>query len=153
MAWVIVQFILLGALGASVKWPSGPVLFEGAGAFVMAGQLLIGAGMIIVMAAFASLGRALQVSPHPRDGARLVDRGIYRFLRHPMYTTAVICSVGLVLVQPRAMVAAAAVAVIAFYIAKARFEESLLLERYPEYAAYRSRTLGVFFIKGRQERR
>jgi len=125
------------------------VLFDGGGAFLMAGRVLIGAGMVIVIAGFASLGRALQVSPHPREGARLVDRGIYRFLRHPMYTTAVVCSVGLVLVEPRVTVAGAAVAVIAFYMAKARFEESLLLERYPGYADYRRRTLGVLLIKGR----
>lgn len=147
MVWVVVQLILLGALGASVMWRAGPPLFPFSTA--TAGQLLLSVGLVIAVAAFVSLRRAVKLSPYPRPDARLVETGIYRYLRHPMYTAAVVCSSGLVLVVPRVGVVAAAVAVTVFYLAKARFEESLLLARYPGYADYRARTLGVLLFRGK----
>ena len=51
--------------------------------------------------------------------------------------------VGLFLKKPTGPVAVAAAMAIAFLFMKTSFEESLLLERYPEYAQYKTRTWGV----------
>jgi len=149
VTWVVVQLILLGALGVSVLWPAGPALFDHGPRVAVAGRVLLWAGLLLAVSAFVSLGRAVKLSPNPRAGARLVESGIYRYLRHPMYTSAVVCSFGLALIVPRVTVLCAAIAVIVFYLVKARFEESLLLAHYPGYARYRARTLGVLLIRGK----
>lgn len=89
------------------------------------------------------LRRSFRVAPTPRGDGRLITHGIYGRLRHPMYTSVVLVVVGLAFVRPDAAVLASVAANLAFYLGKARYEEGLLLAHYPEYAAYRRRTMGV----------
>jgi protein-S-isoprenylcysteine O-methyltransferase Ste14 len=97
----------------------------------------------LVAMAFRSLGTAFQAAPAPRDEASLVVGGIYRTLRHPMYTAVVGVVTGLFLLRPTWPMGVSAGALIVFYLIKARHEEGLLAQRYPEYEAYRQRSRGV----------
>ena len=144
MIWIVIQAVLLGALLLAAVTNFGPPI--GAGRTVatsIAGTLLIAIALLIAGIAFRDLGAAVRVRPQPRSGVRLVERGIYGWLRHPMYTAVVATAAGLALREATWPTAAAALAVIAFYLIKARHEEGLLLATYPEYAAYRRRTFGV----------
>src|SRR5207249_2919216 len=64
-------------------------------------------------------------------------------LRHPIYTAILLLAIGLFLRKPTATIAATGAAVVVFLMIKVRFEEQLLLARYPEYAGYRNRTWHV----------
>jgi protein-S-isoprenylcysteine O-methyltransferase Ste14 len=107
------------------------------------GAVLCAMGLVIMFSAFASIRDAVQIAPEPRPGGKLVTDGIYKILRHPIYTAILILVVGLFFRKPTVRVAIAAAVVIAFLIVKSRFEEKLLLARYPEYAAYKTRTWGI----------
>jgi len=96
-----------------------------------------------MLAALVSLRGAVQIAPAPRSDAELVTRGVYARFRHPIYTAIVIVAVGLFLRRPTAAIAAGTAIVVCFLVAKVRFEEQLLLARYPEYAEYRRRTRGL----------
>ena len=85
-------------------------------------------------------GRSLSPFPVPARHAELVDRGPYRLLRHPIYVGGFLLFAGLSLVLSIYGLLLSAV-LGAFWIAKARLEERHLLERFPEYAEYRRRTL------------
>jgi protein-S-isoprenylcysteine O-methyltransferase Ste14 len=86
------------------------------------------------------MGSSLSAFPLPPPDAELVERGPYRFLRHPIYVGGVLFFGGLSLVF--SVYALALTAVLAgFWVAKARLEERYLSERFPDYAAYRRRTL------------
>jgi protein-S-isoprenylcysteine O-methyltransferase Ste14 len=115
----------------------GPVLF----APQIAGFAICGLGLLIIIAAFISLRDVIQIAPEPRADGHLVTAGIYRWLRHPIYTGMLLVIVGLFLRQPGVFVAIAGAAVIIFLMVKSRFEEQLLAARYPDYADYRKRTL------------
>ncbi len=139
-AWAFVagQFALLAALVVLPSAAVGPTIDVqwlhplGYGLMVVGGVVLVVAGL--------HLGEALTPSPHPRDGARLRTNGLYRFVRHPIYSGVLLIGWGLGL---RAMLwvgLALAVALTAWMTAKARYEEQLLTARYPDYPAYAATT-------------
>jgi protein-S-isoprenylcysteine O-methyltransferase Ste14 len=132
--------------------PQAPHDASVAAAGRIAGGVLCTAGLALLTASFANLGRAVQVDPEPREGSRLVTRGVYARLRHPMYTAIVILVLGLFLRKPALAVGAMTLAVIAFLALKVRVEERLLLARYADYAAYRARTRGMFLLPPRDRR-
>jgi len=96
-----------------------------------------------MLSALASIGGVIQIAPEPRSDGQLVTRGVYSRIRHPIYTAIVILVVGLFLRKPTVVVAMAVIVVVVFLMVKARFEEQLLVRRYPEYAAYQRRTWGL----------
>lgn len=77
------------------------------------------------------------VYPEPKAGARLATSGPYRWVRHPMYTGALITLAGAVIWGPFAWKALGWLALAGILIAKARLEERGLLRQFPEYADYR----------------
>jgi protein-S-isoprenylcysteine O-methyltransferase Ste14 len=95
----------------------------------------------LVLAAWAAVAMASSFTPFPRPPghAELVQRGPYRLVRHPMYVGGFLFFAGLSLAFSVYGLALTAV-LGAFWVAKARLEERLLSERFPEYADYRRRT-------------
>ena len=108
-----------------------------------AGSVLCVIGLLLMFSAFAAIRGAVQIAPAPKRGAQLATTGVYRKLRHPIYTAILLLVIGLSLRKPTATIAATAAAVVVFLMIKVRFEEQLLLARYPEYAGYRNRTWGL----------
>jgi protein-S-isoprenylcysteine O-methyltransferase Ste14 len=114
-------------------------LFVGPGVTRL-GWLVAALGLAVVVWAGVTMGHSLSPFPRPPRDARLVDRGPYRYLRHPIYVGGVLFFAGLALVfSIYGLVLTGMLAV--FWLAKARLEERHLLARFPEYADYRRRTL------------
>ena len=89
-----------------------------------------------------TLGPALTPFPSPR-GAHL-ERGPYRFVRHPMYGGVIVVVTGAALItSPLAL--APALASIPFLLLKARYEERLLAAADPSYRDYLARVRHRFF--------
>ena len=109
----------------------------------LAGGLLCAIGVAVMLTAIATIRKAVQVAPAPKAGASLVTSGIYKYFRHPIYSAIVLLVIGLFLRKPTLLVGGVGMVVILFLAIKVRFEETLLMTRYPDYAAYKSRTWGV----------
>lgn len=103
------------------------------------GVLLLFAGVAAGAAGVMALRPALTPFPYPRRGATLVTGGIYRFIRHPMYSGLVAASLGWALtwLSPPGVLYVVLVAL--FFDRKAAYEEARLRECYPGYAAYAKR--------------
>jgi protein-S-isoprenylcysteine O-methyltransferase Ste14 len=144
--YALVQIALLTAFAGVYFFVPGPPLFVSRTA-LRAGTIVCAAALLLLLVSLVTLRRVIQVAPAPRQGGHLVEAGVYRWLRHPIYTAMVALLAGLWLRRPALATAAAAAIVIAFLIVKSRYEESLLLSAYPGYAAYRTRTLGVLLIR------
>src|SRR5438094_6640766 len=140
-AYGIVQTALLCVFAAIFFLSAGPARPPGGVSAI--GAVLCAGGVLLMFAAFASIRSAVQIAPEPRRDARLATTGVYRYLRHPIYTAIVVLVVGLFLRKPNVAIAVAAALVVAFLMIKVRFEEQLLLGRYPEYAEYKRRTWGI----------
>jgi protein-S-isoprenylcysteine O-methyltransferase Ste14 len=104
------------------------------------GFVIAALGFALAVWAGVTMGSSLSPFPRPPRDAELVDRGPFRFLRHPLYVGGVLFFAGLSLVFSAYGLALTAVLAV-FWIAKARLEERHLLARFPEYADYRRRTL------------
>ena len=59
------------------------------------GATLIGAGLVVRWTAIRTLGRFFTVKVTLREGHRVIKDGLYRYLRHPSYTGALLSFIGL----------------------------------------------------------
>lgn len=132
---VAAQFALIAALALT---PRGSLWPAETGVVVVA--VLLGvAGVGIALAGLLGLGSALTPSPIPRQGGTLVTSGIYGVVRHPIYTGIVVAASALALIGASWWHLALFVALVVLLEAKARWEERMLLSRYPEYRDYSAR--------------
>jgi protein-S-isoprenylcysteine O-methyltransferase Ste14 len=132
------------ALGAALAgaYVAAPATEVGLVREVLAGSIA-GVGIAVGLAALIRLRHSFQVAPSPRSDGRLEAGGIYRWLRHPMYVSVLGLIAAVAVLQPTALVLAAAVANYLFYRVKARYEEARLRRHYPNYEAYRRHTVGI----------
>ena len=61
--------------------------------------LIILIASIIILTAIKDLGRNLTPFPRPKTNSKLVTTGVYRFLRHPMYYSLVLISLGVFFIK------------------------------------------------------
>jgi protein-S-isoprenylcysteine O-methyltransferase Ste14 len=80
------------------------------------------------------------IRPELRNGARLVTRGPYRWIRHPMYASVLLATGAVVYADPRWWRVALLCALVLVLLLKAAREEQYLRAAFPEYAAYAKRT-------------
>jgi len=83
------------------------------------------------------LGRSFSVMPQAR---RLVTRGPYRFVRHPLYVCETATLIGLILRNPAWMTFAIVAVTLVFQYLRILNEETVLRETFPEYDAYARQT-------------
>jgi protein-S-isoprenylcysteine O-methyltransferase Ste14 len=105
----------------------------------IAASLLL-AGMALGLASRRALGASFTPYPHPVEGGSRVERGPYRYVRHPMYAAIVAAFAGWALLWQCAMGALITAALLVFFDLKARREERWLAQAHPGYDEYKRRT-------------
>ena len=137
-AWLLVlgQFTLLGLI---VLLPGGTLWNRPVG-LAHATQVVAVVGIALMVVAGAALGRGLTAAPLPNSHAELRTGGLYKFVRHPIYSGLLLLSIALTLASASLWTIGACVALVVLINAKARWEERRLAERFPGYAAYADRT-------------
>jgi len=127
--YVVAQFLFIALVLFS------PVNLKPVSQVIGAGAVL--AGLAIIVAGANALGKNLTPLPVPRDSATLSTDGMYKWMRHPLYTGLILTSVGIAAVSQdstRALFALGLTVVLAF---KATFEEEQLLAKFGEkYEGY-----------------
>jgi protein-S-isoprenylcysteine O-methyltransferase Ste14 len=106
---------------------------------VLTGAALFLTGGYIGIAGVAVLGRNRTPFPMPREGSELVQRGIYARVRHPLYTSVMLASLGWALIWQSRPAFIVALVLIPFFHAKAGREEHWLRNQFPDYVAYERR--------------
>jgi protein-S-isoprenylcysteine O-methyltransferase Ste14 len=140
--YAYLQTLLVCIFAAVALFVRGPAL-SAPSTLGYVGYALCGAGVVLLAFGMRALHGVVQIAPEPKAGGHLVTTGIYRWLRHPIYTAIVLIVAGLVLRKPGLWLAIVGAAVIAFLFNKTRFEERLLATRYPQYSEYCKRSWGL----------
>jgi protein-S-isoprenylcysteine O-methyltransferase Ste14 len=87
-----------------------------------------------------ALGRNFRVFAAPRRSGSLVQDGVYRYVRHPMYTAVILTLAGYALIFGTRWGFLPWLICSILYVIKAIKEEQLLNTHYPGYTEYSSRT-------------
>jgi protein-S-isoprenylcysteine O-methyltransferase Ste14 len=118
------------------------VLFAGPGsatpdAVVLTGELIAITSCMWLLVSVLFLGRAFSVLPEAR---RLVTRGPYAVIRHPVYLGEIGACCGLAVASPSLANTILLAALIAAQSIRMGLEERALSQAFPEYRAYALRT-------------
>jgi protein-S-isoprenylcysteine O-methyltransferase Ste14 len=145
--FVIGQFALLALL---FVMPHGHLWFlsESLGSVGIAILML---GLVLVLMGIVSLGNSLTASPVPKNTGELRTTGMYAIVRHPIYLGFIVLALGLVILSSSLWSILVFVAFIVLITYKARFEEHLLREKYPDYAVYASKVGQLVPFVGRRK--
>ncbi len=132
--WVLGQTILSIAFILTPVMPLGtlPPLFR-LGGTIGFGAIALGLGL----GGLLHLGDNLTPLPHPKDESSLVTVGVYRFVRHPIYSSVIFLTLAYATWQMSISHAIGVLVFLLFFDQKARQEEQWLTAKFPEYADYK----------------
>jgi protein-S-isoprenylcysteine O-methyltransferase Ste14 len=106
--------------------------------------LMIGlCGWIPVIMALIVLNENISPFPTPKESAVLVQHGIFKYVRHPIYTGILISCYGFGFYKANFIQISIATLLLLLFIYKARYEEMLLEKKFNNYSAYKKKT-GMF---------
>lgn len=104
------------------------------------GSTAVAVGAVVLVVAGLNLGRSLTALPTPNARGTLRTTGLYRFVRHPIYSGLLALIFGGAVTSRSVVRLALAAALLGVLIAKATWEEAMLRQRYPQYEQYARRT-------------
>jgi protein-S-isoprenylcysteine O-methyltransferase Ste14 len=139
--YVVVQVILFALVGFGPRTEAWLPAWTGWSADLTrpAGVVLMLAGAALMLAAFTNLGKGLTPLPYPKDDGQLIQTGVYRLVRHPIYCGGFALALGWGLFVRGPLTVGYAFLLLLFLDVKSRREERWLSARYPAYGDYQKR--------------
>jgi protein-S-isoprenylcysteine O-methyltransferase Ste14 len=109
---------------------------------LLAGAALLAAGLWLFHRSHADLGTNWSITLQVRERHTLVVHGVYRRVRHPMYSALLLYSLGQCLALPNRVAGPSYLVAFGILFAfRLRHEERMMLEQFGDhYAAYMART-------------
>lgn len=138
---VSTQFVLFGCYTIDFDWSLGFSL-----SFKLLGLSFAIIGIIISLLAVLQLNKNLSPFPTPKENAVLLENGLYKFVRHPIYSGLLLLSYGFgIYVDSIYKLVISSLLLMLFYF-KTNYEEKQLERKFPEYSSYKQK-VGRFFPK------
>lgn len=103
------------------------------------GFLLLGLGMLVILAGLLRLGPNLSALPHPKDNAELIQKGVYGLVRHPIYSGLILASIGWALLRGSSLMLIYTLILFVFFELKTQREEKQLALHFADYPDYKKR--------------
>lgn len=130
---LLLLLVLPGRRPWSALWPPDIA--------ALAGVLLILAAIALFVSAARTLSTALTPTPVPLAGETLRTGGVYRWVRHPIYSAVLMAAVGYSIAVGSWWQVGVCALLAVFFVFKARWEDTMLREAHgTAWSAYRSRT-------------
>ncbi len=126
------------------RWPPAPFDLRSLpdlAAVRVAGDLVCVLGLVIAIAARRALAGNWSSAVTLKQDHELIRAGVYRFVRHPIYTGILTMCLGSAIEDGQLRGALAFVVMLAAFLIKSRREELLLTQHFPDdYPAYKRET-------------
>ena len=103
------------------------------------GILIIIIAFIIMLLAIKDLGRNLSPLPRPINNSNLVTKGIYRFMRHPMYYSLIFISIGFFIIKLSIYYLFLTIILALIIKFKIALEEKYLMNKFKNYLLYKNK--------------
>jgi protein-S-isoprenylcysteine O-methyltransferase Ste14 len=144
MGQLILFFIFMGVwVTDSFFWHYSTFLVEK----VPRGIRVSLAGLVLIAGWYLARGGMKAVFGTVREKAEVISTGVFRIVRHPIYTGAILFYLGAILSTLSLASAAIWLLIITFYIYISRYEERILSEAFgKDYLEYKKKT-GMLFPK------
>lgn len=105
---------------------------------------MLAVGGVIGLWALQVMGlRQVKVFPEVPSLGNLIVLGPYRWVRHPMYTSVLLVTLAWTMGNPLTFRIILWAGLVITLLIKLRYEERLLMERFPDYEVYRRQTKGL----------
>ncbi len=134
---VTIQFVLLAII---FLVPAGTPAAATPSWIIDFGSFIVWPGLGLVIFSILKLGGSLTTSPIPKDESKLKTDGLYKWIRHPIYTGLMVTTLGVALEAGSISKLFFVAGLVVLFDYKAKWEETFLLKRYPEYRSYMSTT-------------
>jgi protein-S-isoprenylcysteine O-methyltransferase Ste14 len=141
--WVVIAGVWSAVvLGISLASAARTVAFTaGRPAILVIGIVLMIAGLVLRWSAIRMLGRSFTVDVATQSGQPVIDRGPYRWVRHPSYSGSLLTVVGVLLACANPLAFIGLIPALIAYAFRIRVEEQVLSKDLGEpYRAYMRRT-------------
>lgn len=109
----------------------------------LAGIIFSVAGIVISLASVVALNKNLSAFPTPKKDAELIQSGIYKYIRHPIYSGILFLTFGYAIYSENTLRLLIFFALLILFRFKAAYEERLLLNKFSNYDNYK-KTTGMF---------
>ena len=104
-------------------------------------------GGLISVIAILQLNKNLSPFPTPKSGGKLIQTGLFKFVRHPIYSGILIGLGGFAIYTSSGFRVIICLLLYVLFSVKTEYEEKLLIQKFEEYKQYQKKT-GKFLPKG-----
>lgn len=128
---MLIQAILLGLL-VFLSEDFG-LRFE---RFTLVGKVFELTGAVGILLSAITIRSSLTAVPLPKQNAKLGTSGLYKYVRHPMYSSVLLLSLGIALVSGNGVKYLLVVGLVVLFYYKSVYEEKYLRAKYAGYQQY-----------------
>ncbi len=132
--FVFIQFLCLAVIGLTGPIFANPLLLL----LIELSGLFLGIWAVLTM----RIGH-FNIAPEPLSWSKMVSRGPYRVVRHPMYLALLLTTLPLVISDFSSLRLVFWFILLVNLVLKMGYEEGLLKKQFPEYVHYREQTARI----------
>ncbi len=140
--FVIIQFMLFGVYLFPIRLCS----IHSLNSLTVLGAITSVLGGLLIGISLIQLNTNLSPYPSPKSDASLVKTGVYKFVRHPIYTGIILLLSGYAVYVSSGFKGMITLFLMILFYFKSTYEEQKLLKKYIDYVDYK-KTTGRFFPK------
>ena len=136
---VIFQFLIISLHFIKFEYLHKLEIIQGNFIFSFIGLIIIVIASIIMLLAIKDLGNNLSPFPRPIANGNLITSGIYRFIRHPMYYSLILISLGVFIINLSFYYLFLTLTLTLIIKFKINSEEQYLNKKYRNYLFYKDK--------------
>ena len=135
---VFLQFLIISLHFFQWEFLPQKQIIQGSPFSYFLGILIIIIAFIIMLVSIKDLGRNLSPFPRPINNSNLVTKGIYRFMRHPMYYSVILISIGVFIIKLSIYYLFLTISLALIIKFKITLEEKYLINKFKNYLLYKN---------------